>query len=165
MQISRFSMHVSAMSVLLVAFVAPGAKAQEAGHDVCRSIGGYTPEQLGDRENHVLTFFQDSCQTTEGPAAGAVYNDTGVIEWDGPHGKELSGFGVGRKPGATQAFQDLDGQVEVTMVDGKPTGWIATGHSIVTLATGTLTPLLGKTVSWTGKSTGPNVFELDYTFK
>ena len=87
------------------------------------------------------------------------------MEWDGPRAKELSGFGVGRKPGATLAFQDLDGQVDVTMADGKPAGWIATGHAIITMATGTWAPLKGKTLSWTEKPTGPNVSETDYTWK
>jgi hypothetical protein len=162
----RNSMKVSGM-VTAIVFVAfgPGAKAQETGHDICRSIGGFTPEQLGDREHHALATTQESCQTTEGPTAGSVSNNIVVMEWDGPHAKELSGFGVGRKPGAALVFQDLDGQVEVTMADGKPTGWIATGHSILTLATGTWASLKGKTISWTAKPTGPNVTELDYTWK
>jgi hypothetical protein len=152
------------MAIALSAF-APGAKAQETGHEICRSIGAFTPEQLGDREHHGLAISQESCQTIEGPTAGSVSNDITVMEWDGPRAKELSGFGVGRKPGATIAFHDLDGQVEVMMTDGKPTGWIATGHSIVSLATGPWAALKGRTISWTAKPAGPNVSELDYTWK
>jgi hypothetical protein len=151
------------MALAFAAF-APGARAQETGHDICRSIGGFTPEQLGDREHHALAITQESCQTTEGPTTGSVSNDIVVSEWDGPKAKELSGFGVGRQPGATIEFQDLDGQVEVTMADGKPTGWIATGHSLVTLATGPWARLKGKTISWTAKPTSPNVSDLDYTW-
>ena len=51
------------------------------------------------------------------------------------------------------------------MTDGKPSGWTASGHGIVTLATGSLASLNGKKYEWTGKGTGPNVFEADYTFK
>jgi hypothetical protein len=86
-------------------------------------------------------------------------------EWEGPKAKELSGAGVGRKPGAALAFQDTDGTLEVTMTDGKPSGWTASGHSIVTMATGSWASLNGKKVEWTSKGTGPNVHEVDYTFK
>jgi hypothetical protein len=157
------SFYVGPLSVLLAVFAASGAKAQETGHEVCRSIGGFTPEQLGDRENHALFMSQGSCEETEGLLAGAVENETGVVEWDGPHAKELSGFGIVRKPGATIAFQDLDGQVELTMTDGKPTGWTAKGHSVVTLATGPWSSRLGRTSSWTVKSTGANTYETNYT--
>jgi hypothetical protein len=153
------------VAVIAISALAPGAKAQETSHDICRSIGGFTPEQLGDREHHALAINQESCQSVEGPTAGSVSNDITVMEWDGAHAKELSGFGVGRKPGATIAFQDLDGEVEITMTDGKPTGWMATGHSVVSLATGPWAALKGRTISWTARPTGPNVSELDYTWK
>ncbi len=157
------SMYVGPLSVLLAVFAVPGARAQETGHEVCRSTGGFTPEQLGDRENHNLLISQASCEQTAGPAAGAFEDDTAMSEWDGPRAKELTGFGVSRKPGATLAFRDLDGQVELTMADGKPTGWTATGHSVVTMATGPWSSLKGRTSSWTSKSTGPSTYETDYT--
>ena len=83
----------------------------------------------------------------------------------GPKAKELSGYGVARMPGSTFAYQNTDGSLEVTMTDGKPSGWTASGHGIVTLATGNLASLNGKKYEWTGKGTGPNVFEADFTFK
>jgi hypothetical protein len=86
----------------------------------------------GSRASRTRAITRDSCLTTEGPTKGSVSDDTVVMEWDGWRAKELSGFGIGRKPGATIEFQDLDGQVDVTLVDGKPTGWTATGHSLVT---------------------------------
>jgi hypothetical protein len=160
------SLKASGIAIVIVfSASAPGANAQETSRDICRTIGGSTPEQLADRENHALAIYQESCQAMDGPTAGSVSNDTTVMEWDGPHGRELSGFGVGRKPGATIEYQDLDGQVEVTMTDGKPTGWIATGHSVVSLATGPWAALKGRTISWTSKPTGPNLSELDYTWK
>ena len=88
-----------------------------------------------------------------------------MLEWDGPKAKELSAYGVKRKPGATLAFEHTDGTVEVTMTDGKPSGWTASGHGVVTLATGSWVSLNGKKFEWTGKGTGPNVFEGDYTYK
>ena len=163
---SLFHCALASLSAIVFALAVPSATAQELhGHNVCREVGAFTPEQLGDREGHALSIGQSSCQTTEGPGAGAVQTETNMWEWDGPKAKELSGYGVARKPGATFAFQHTDGTLEVTMTDGKPSGWTASGHGIVTLATGSLASLNGKKYEWTGKGTGPNVFEGDYTFK
>jgi hypothetical protein len=145
---------------------APGASAEELhGHNVCRTVGGVTPEPLGDREGHALMLSLSSCQITEGPLAGAVLTETGMLEWDGPKAKELTGYGVARKPGSTYTFQHTDGTLEVTMTDGKPGGWTASGHGNVTMATGSWASLNGKKFEWSGKGTGPDVFEADYTFK
>ena len=151
---------------LAFAASAPSAVAQELrGHNVCREVGAFTPEQLGDHDGHALSISQASCQVTEGPTAGAVQTETNMLEWDGPKAKELSGYGVARKPGATYAFQHTDGTLEIMVTDGKPSGWVGSGHGIVTLATGSWASLNGKTYEWSGKGTGPNVFEVDYTFK
>jgi hypothetical protein len=135
------------------------------GHQVCRLVGAFAPEQLGDLEGHALSKGESSCQATEGPWAGAVVTETNILEWDGPKAKELSGGGVARKPGATAAFQHTDGTLELTMTDGKPSGWTASGHGVVTLATGSWASFNGKKYEWTGKDTGPNVFEADYMFQ
>ena len=164
--IQHLPLYFGSLSAIAFALAVPSATAQELhGHDVCRDVGGFTPEQLGDREGHALAIGQVSCQVTEGPLAGAVVTETSMFEWDGPKAKELSDYGVARKPGATQAFQHTDGTLEVTMTDGKPSGWTASGHGIVTLATGSWASFNGKKYEWTGKGTGPNVFEADYTFK
>jgi hypothetical protein len=154
------------LSAIAFALAVPSATAQELhGHQVCRAVGAFTPEQLGDRAGHALAIGQISCQVTEGPFTGAVVTETSMLEWDGPKAKELSDYGVARKPGATVAFQHTDGTLELTMTDDKPSGWTASGHGIVTLATGSWASLNGKKYEWTGKSTGPNVFEGDDTFK
>jgi hypothetical protein len=165
--IGHLPLYMCSLSALALALAAPSsARAQELhGHDVCRGVGAFTPEQLGDREGHALSITQDSCETTEGPTAGAVMNDAVMLEWDGTKAKQLSSSGVARKPGATLAFQGLDGTLELTMTDRKPSGWTASGDTIVTLATGSWASLNGMKVAWTSKSTGPNVFETDYTFK
>ena len=152
--------------VILGAFAPSSANAQELhNHIVCRNVGAFAPEQLGDREGHALSIGEVSCQVTEGPLTGGVVTETSMLEWDGPKAKELSDYGVGRKPGDTWAFQHTDGTLELTMTDGKPSGWTASGHGIVTMATGSWASLNGKKYEWTGKGTGPNVFEADYTFK
>jgi len=154
------------LSAIAFALAVPSAAAQEIhGHNVCREVGGFTPEQLGDWEGHALSIGEASCQTTEAPGSGAVDTETAMWEWDGPKAKALSGSGVVRKPGATFAFQVTDGTLEVTMTDGKPSGWTASGHAIATLATGSWAFFIGKKGEWTSKSTGPNVFEADWSYK
>jgi hypothetical protein len=154
------------LSAIAFALAVPSATAQELhGHNVCRGVGPSTPEQLGDREGHALSIGQESCQTTEGPAAGAVVTGTSMWEWDGPKAKELSGYGVARMPGPTFAYQITDGTLEVTMTDGKPSGWTASGHAIATLATGSWASFNGKKGEWTAKSTGPNAWEGDWSYK
>jgi len=121
--IQHAPLYFGSLSAIVFALAAPSATAQELhGHILCRDVGAFTPEQLGDREGHALSIGQSSCQTTEGPGAGAVQTETNMWEWDGPKAKELSGYGVARKPGATFAFQHTDGTLEVTMTDGKPSG-------------------------------------------
>ena len=165
--IKLVSLCFRSLSAIGFALSAPDAvKAQELhGHQVCRVVGAFTPEQIGDREGHALSSSEASCQATEGPLAGAVVTEASLMEWDGPKAKELSGYGVARKPGAAAAFQHTDETLELTMTDGKPSGWTASGHGVVTLATGSWTSFNGKKYGWTGKGTGPNVFEVDYTFK
>jgi hypothetical protein len=72
--------------------------------------------------------------------------------------KELAGYGVGRKAGATTTFQDTDGTVELILTDGKVTG-------PVTMSTGDWASFNGKTWFWTAKSTGRYTSELYSTLK
>jgi hypothetical protein len=116
--IKHLPLYLGSLSAIVFALAAPTATAQELhGHIVCRGVGAFTPEQLGDREGHALSIGESSCQISEGPVAGAVQTETNMWEWDGPKAKELSAYGVARKPGATFAFQHIDGTLEVTMTD------------------------------------------------
>ena len=164
-RIKHVPLYFGSLSAIAFALAVPSATAQELhGHNVCRDVGAFTPEQLGDREGHALATTQSSCQGTEGEA-DAVNTETNMWEWDGPKAKELSGYGVARIPGATFAWQNTDGTVEVTMTDGKPSGWTASGHAIATLATGSWASSNGKKGEWTAKSTGPNTWEGDWIYK
>jgi hypothetical protein len=76
----RFSGSVAAV-VVFAAFAPSSANAQELhNHIVCRNVGAFTPEQLGDREGHALSIGEVSCQVTGGPLAGAVVTETGMLE-------------------------------------------------------------------------------------
>jgi len=163
--IGRLYRHLYILSAIALALAAPSAKAQEAGHDVCQDVGASAPEPLGDREGHAITTGLFSCRVTEGLLAGAVETGNGIWEWDGTKATQLSGNGVARRPGAILSFQALDGKLELTMSEGKPTGWTASGHTAVNLAAGGAASMMGKTATWTAKSTGPFQFEINYTFK
>ena len=116
--IKLVSLCFRSLSAIGFALSAPDAvKAQELhGHQVCRVVGAFTPEQIGDREGHALSSSEASCQATEGPLAGAVVTEASLMEWDGPKAKELSDYGVARKPGDTFAFQHTDDSGEVIPV-------------------------------------------------
>jgi hypothetical protein len=108
----------------------------------------------------------DSCRPTTGPLAGGVVTVVDFWEWDGPKSTMLSGQGYVSMPsGAVSTFKDADGQIELTMTDGKVSGVAASGHNVVTKATGDLASINGKTVSWSVKVTGPDTFEIYETFK
>ncbi len=66
MIIKHLPLYFSSLSAIVFALAVPSAMAQELhGHNVCRSVGAFTPEQLGDREGHALATSQSSCQGTQ----------------------------------------------------------------------------------------------------
>ena len=157
-----------AAAALAFAAFAPGAVAQELrNHDLCRQTSTYPPEQLGDRDGHMLNSGLDSCETVEGVTKGAVWTGYVMWEWDGPKAKELAGWAVGRKAGATQTCQDIPekGTNELIITDGKVTGWTASGQCVVTMATGDFASMAGKTWYWNAKPTGPMTYEIHSTVK
>jgi quercetin dioxygenase-like cupin family protein len=164
--IKHLPLYFGSLSAITLALGAPSAVAQELhNHDICRNVTTFGPEQLGDRDGHSLTMAQDSCETVEGVTKGAVWHELSMLEWDGTKAKVLSGYGVGRKAGATTTYQDAEGTVELIVTDGKVTGWTGSGHAPVTMATGDWASFNGKTWFWTGKSTGPYTFEINSTLK
>ena len=72
----------------------------------CQSVGGGSPEPLGDREGHLISVEQGSCRV-EGAYAGGVSTDTIIWEWDGAKAVELSNVGVVRKPDPPWRGRDL----------------------------------------------------------
>ena len=158
----------SAAALLAFAAFAPSGAAQELrNHDLCRQTGTYPPEPLGDRDGHTMSSGLDSCETVEGVTKGTIWTGYIIWEWDGPKAKELAGWGVGRKLGATQTCQDLPekGTIELTMTDGKVTGWTASGQCVVTMGTGDFASMAGKTWYWNAKPTGPMTYENNSTIK
>jgi hypothetical protein len=151
-----------------LALAAPNAVAQELhNHDLCRQTSTYPLEQLGDRDGHARNSGMDSCETVEGVTKGAIWTSFIMWEWDGPKAKELAGWAVGHKVGATQTCQDIPekGTIELVMTDGKVTGWTASGQCVVTMGTGDFASMAGKTWYWNAKPTGPMTSEINSTIK
>jgi hypothetical protein len=166
MRLNRyFPFYVGCLSAIAALVFAPRASvAQEyLDRDTCQDIGGGGPEALGDREGHSITIGEYSCKIADGPLAGAIITGSNVWEWDGTKAKLLSGYGVARKPGSTDVFQAVDGNLELIMSEGKPTGWTASGTTVSVLTTGSAAPIKGRTVNWTAKPTGPHEFEITST--
>ena len=106
--IKHFPSYFGGLSAIGLALATPNAVAQELhNHDLCRQTSTYPPEQLGDHDGHILNYGSDSCETVEGVTKGAVWTTYIMWEWDGPKAKELAGWAVGRKVGATQTCQDI----------------------------------------------------------
>src|SRR6202046_5557382 len=75
----------SSLAAAALAFSAfgPRAGAQELrNHDLCRQTSTYPPEQLGDRDGHMLNSGMDSCETVEGVTKGAIWTSYIMWEWD-----------------------------------------------------------------------------------
>jgi hypothetical protein len=127
----------------------------------CTSIGPGGPEPLGDREGHGLVVASSVCTVEGGPLNGGI--TTQQVIWEGDKGTAtlLSGDGVTRKPGTIAAYRNTGGTLTTVMKDGKPAGWTTSGTSVITMAVGEAASMKGKSVSWTGKATGPRTYVID----
>jgi hypothetical protein len=59
------------------------------------------------------------------------------------------------------AWKETEGNLALTMADGKVTGWTSSGRGINTLATGDWAKLAGKGYAWTAKSIGPSQYTVE----
>ena len=134
---------------------APGANAQETTQILsCQDIGPSAPEPLGDREGHSILTATASCHVDSGFMSGGVLTGADIWEWNGPRAALLSASGVVRKPGGTLVYTETSATLELTMADGKMTGWSLSGRGTYPVATGEAAPLAGKSYTFTGKPTG-----------
>ena len=73
----------AAAAAFTFAAFAPSVIAQELrNHDLCRHTSTYPPEQLGDRDGHMLNSGLESPQTVEGVTKGTVWTGYVMWEWD-----------------------------------------------------------------------------------
>jgi hypothetical protein len=158
----RFSR--TAAAVLAFAAFAPSAIAQEVFKFSCQVVGGSgTPEPLGDREGHNITVLTASCRSAGGVLDGALTTAQEIWEWDGPNAKMLLESGVIRKPGALATFELTEGNLALTMTDGKVTGFTASGKGRWPTASGTAASLAGKSGTFKSWPTGAGQWEAEWT--
>jgi hypothetical protein len=159
----RYTLKASGIGIAIVfAAFAPSAVAQEVSYTwTCQDVGTSPPEALGDHEGHSISVGTASCHSDSGLMSGAVLTGTTIWEWKGPNANMLSSNGVIRKPGATAVYQNTEGSLTLTITDGKPTGFTASGKGDEKLATGSLAALSGKPYTWTAKTTGPGLFTIE----
>jgi hypothetical protein len=161
--IKHLPLYFGSLSAIALTLGISSTGAQEMkNHDLCRQGGTYPLEQLGDRDGHGISSGTDSCETVEGVTKGAVWTGFIMWEWDGPKAKEVAGWGIGRKDGATQVCQDLTekGQSELVIKDGKVTDWAASGQCVITMGTKDWASMVGKTWYWNAKPTGQMTYEI-----
>ena len=156
----------AAAAIALFGF-APGALADESTTVWnCQNVGQSQPEPLGDREGHALLVGSVSCRAELGALAGGVMTTQDVWEWDGPKAALVSFTGVVRKNGATLVWKAIQGKLELTMTEGKVTGFTVSGRADTVLAAARWAPWASKQMTWTGKPNGPaSQFSLETTFK
>ena len=153
-----------AATTLIFAAFAQSAIAQEVMKFSCQVVGGSgTPEPLGDREGHNITVLTASCRSAGGVLDGALTTAQEIWEWDGTNAKMLLESGVIRKPGALATYELTEGKLELTMTDGKVTGFTASGKGRWPTATGTAASLAGKSGTFKSWPTGAGQWEADWT--
>jgi hypothetical protein len=120
---------------------------------------------VGDREGHAISNGEWMCRVDSGPLVGGMATGTGVWEWDGPKGSEVTFSIVVRKLGAVAVLRGTAGNMTMTMTDGKPTALTGSGRYDYVLATGAWAPLAGKSETWANKYTSKTDFSVESTLQ
>jgi hypothetical protein len=148
---------ISATALLAPAPSAAQTSEEKANTWTCFDAGGVVMP-IEDRDGHAITDAQWMCHVDSGPLAGGMATGTGVWEWDGNHGREVTFSIVVRKHGAVAVLRGSEGKMTMTMSDGKPIGLAGNGRYDYVLATGPWAPLAGKTETWTNSYTSKTDF-------
>ena len=95
--------------------------------------------------------------------SGGVLTGRNIWEWDGLNAVQRSNFSVTRKAGATLVWVGTAGKLsgQTMKPDGKVTSFIASGQGTYVEATGSAPALVGKSDTWTTKSTVPGNFTIE----
>ena len=136
--------------------------AQTSWQSHCQYIGAASRETL-DKDARAVGTAQYSCRASGGALDNSVITGINVVEWNGPNGVAVAGYGTARKPTGMAVFTLIDMKVSVVMKDGKPVGLTSSGKAKFTLTSGEANPLLGKSFSFSTKVTGPGQFDIDST--
>ena len=128
---------------------------------ICQSVDDGAPQQIGNREGHMLAIYNVTCRVVEGQPSGGVSSGKVIIEWDKTHAKLIAGGGVLRSPGGMSVFQNLEESGDATVADGKVTGFASSGRGKIIWAAGAASGAVGTSYSYTTKSTGPGQVEVE----
>lgn len=153
----RFLPRLLAGCVLVI--VATGVWAQTKS--TCFNEGPSAVEPVGDRDGHTVNVARGVC-TMEGDVFdGAVVTQHTVWEGDKGTSMMVSGDGVARKPGGIVVYRLSSGTLTLTLQDGKPVGWTASGKGTYPVASGNMATVAGKSFSWTARSTGARSYVIE----
>jgi len=142
--------------------IAPAAIADASkSKSICQSVDEGAPQQIGDREGHMMAIYNVTCHVVEGQPSGGVSSGKVIIEWDKTHATLIAGGGVLRSASATSVFQNLEESGDATVADGKVTGFSSSGRGKVIWAIGTAASAIGKTYTYTTKSAGSGQIEVE----
>jgi hypothetical protein len=157
----RYLLKTSRILVAIaVAAFASGSGAQEGFSKYsCQSFGGGAPEPLGD--DLLISTDQYTCHVDSGPMSGGVLTGETIWKWNGPDAVLVSGSGIVRKEGAAWVFVQTEGKIAVTMVNGKATGFGASGKGRIAAATGGAVSKAGRTTTWTVAPSGLRQFTVE----
>ena len=159
----RYLLKASGIATAIAfAVLGSAALAQESSKVMCQAVGANgVPEPLGDREGHGISVMTETCRVKGGAISGGIVTGQSIWEWDKTNANMLSVSGVVRKPGAFATYELMDGKLALTIIDGKATGFTASGKGRWPLATGSAASMAGKTFTYKTMSTGPGEWETD----
>jgi hypothetical protein len=139
------------------------ALAGSIGRYDCIIVGTIAREPVGDREGHDIVSLEYTCRGLDGLLKDSGVTAVSVSEWDGQKGRYLASLGIHRAPGGMAVGQLVEGTNSMVMKDGKAIGLEATGTTFFKYASGTLSPIAGKTVKFIVKPTNLGRFEIEFT--
>lgn len=151
----------SALAFSLTAISLSSHAQQMTERASCHSVGPVAMEPLGG-QNHFLQVSNYTCQVEAGPFKGAVLTGTTVWEHQAGTATARGGVGVMRSQDAAAVYDITDGQLKMTMQDGRPAGWSSSGKGTFTTGTGTAASFARKSIDWQARATGPVTFLLEW---
>jgi hypothetical protein len=155
---------VGVAAAIAIVTAAPAAKGEELAKFNCQAVGRVdTFEPAGDRDGHGILASAASCSAASGLLEGGLGTVQGIWEWDKTTGALLTEGGLIRKPDAIVVFQMTEGKIDLTIAEGKVTGFTATGKGRLPFASGGMAAIAGKTFTWTSKSAGFGRYEVIWT--
>lgn len=121
---------------------------------VCTTTGSNPVEIVSEGRGIQVSNF--TCKVEGGPLDGGELTGMQIYDFQGANGVVLMGGGVVRKAGGAIVYQTTEGKIAVTMTDGKPTGFTASGKGVYKAGYGPdASPYAGKTYTYTVRATGP----------